>query len=251
MLRKCSRTRSRPAAPIARRGLGSPSSSSAAAANASRSAGSSISRPVDAVDDLVLNAADRAGDDRRPSTSPRSPSGRSPRARLFCATTVAWRCIALTIAAFSSTSSIGSETRWTRRADGRGAAPRARPRPRRRPRPPPGRRRRRVASGPTSSRCGVARCACIGRSPRSRRPGPSAGPSARPGRAPGAPAGSGPSWHDPARVRSTRATVPSWRRKTAGPSAVGRQPDRDRGSPRRRRRPDPGSSARTRRSRAR
>ena len=93
----------------------------------------------------------------------------NPSARDFCTTWRALRWSALTIAAFSSMSSIGSRARWIRRRSA-GARPgherlrlgRAPPRPRdRRIRPPPPDRRRR--GGP---RC-LARCAR--RSRRSRR----------------------------------------------------------------------------------
>ena len=76
-----------------------------------------------------------------------------PSARLFCTTTSARRCRALTIAAFSSTSSIGSENEVDAVAHRRGQLGAARGRPRRAPRAPSGssataaRRRARRARG--------------------------------------------------------------------------------------------------------
>ena len=83
--------------------------------NAARSRGRD-EQARDAVDDLVLDAADAAGDDRpAPSSPPRSTVSPKPSASDFCTTTAAWRWIALTIAPFSSASAIGSVARWMRR----------------------------------------------------------------------------------------------------------------------------------------
>ena len=76
----------------------------------------------------------------------------NPSARLFWTTTVAWRCSALMIAAFSSGSLIGTHARWMRPRDRvrqRRASARC---TRRRPAPPRGRRRHPSTAGPTRTR---------------------------------------------------------------------------------------------------
>ena len=50
----------------------------------------------------------------------------NPSARLFCTTTSARRWSALTMAAFSSSSSMGRQTRWTRACTSSGSSSKAR-----------------------------------------------------------------------------------------------------------------------------
>ena len=115
-------TRRRAAVPRRAASRRSSSSRRRAAPNASRSRGSGSSTP---------SGRPRSGPGCRPrrwrgpaapSTSPRSPSARSPRPGSSAPRSSACRCSALTMIAFSSTSSIGRQARCTRRGRASGSA---------------------------------------------------------------------------------------------------------------------------------
>ena len=75
--------------------------------------------------DLLSDPADREASTALDFHMPSATVSPKPSARLFCTITVAWRCRAFTMAAFSSTSSIGKVTSRTRSRASEGSASQA------------------------------------------------------------------------------------------------------------------------------
>src|SRR5215218_10860863 len=83
-------------------------------------------QPAVAVVDLVLDAPTRLARTGRAFHIASATVSPNPSARLFCTITSARRWMALTMAAFSSRSSMGRQARWTRSRAARGSAAPAR-----------------------------------------------------------------------------------------------------------------------------